>query len=363
MSSIPSTPSPKPINERIDQARPSQTKPPAERPAKTPPSAPKEKKDTDKGPLPETKKAAIEGAQKVKKAIDAQPTPERAVIAGGIEAAKEGVNVIGTAAKEVAGKVAEATKPIHEPFTREIKEAGREIGEAGAEYGKSWFDSLNPFDEKNVKEAWENAPTPERGVVYAGWEALKNIGSDAVENAKNLGELGLEVLEGTGELIANSPGVNAVKEGVKGAIELGKGIGSWFGDRIEGGAEGAVKAGKTLDETNDRIEARTAAQDAENDRELGEAADNFKDNLDGFSEVSEAWESAPTPERAVVYAGWEILENSGQALGETVVDGLNYLKEDAEAFAEDTVTAVQNLGDTISGGFEAAGDFVGGLFG
>lgn len=374
MAQIPSTPRPTTTTPAERRKTPPSTpsKPAPSAPKKTPPSAPK--KQVDEGPLPEARKAAVEGANEVKKAMDAQPTPERAVVVGAYKTGEAIVKTAVAGAKEIGEKVKDASKPIHEPFTREIKEAGKEVGAAATEYGKGWFDSLNPFDERNVRKAWEDAPTPERAVVFAGWEALKNIGSDSWNNVKNLGNLGKETLEGVGEMWLHNPVNNAIREAGKGALELGKrgvevaksgaeAVGGWFSDRINGGAEGAVKAGKTASDTNDRIERRTKLQNDENRRELTEAAREYGDNFDGYSEISEAWENQPTIERQLVVAGYEAVENTVQGIGNTIADTGNIISEGFEAAGESIVTDLENTGDAIVGGAKAVGDFVGGLFG
>lgn len=381
MSRIPSTPSPTttaPAQHR--KTRPSTPSKPA---PSNPAPAPKKVEKKDDGPLPEARKAAAEGAKEIKKAYDSQPTPERGVVVAAGKAIESGVKIAKAGAEEIGKKVVEATKPIHEPFTREIKEAGKEIGKAGSDYGKKWFDSLNPFDEDNVKKAWDDAPTPERAVVFAGIEAIKNVGKDAWENTKNLGNLGKEVLEGAGEIFLNNPVFNAAREAGKGALELGKkgveiagkgiekgievgkdavdAVGGWFSDRINGGAEGAVKAGKTSAETGSKIVNRSVDQAKENAREIGEAAGNFDDNFD--YDISGAWDRQPTPERAVVAAGWNILSTSVTGAGETIADAGNVVKEVAEAGVENVITGLENTGDALAGGAKAVGDFVGGLFG
>ncbi|MCW2921910.1 MAG: hypothetical protein JWL76_1784 [Thermoleophilia bacterium] len=377
-----------------DRPKPTTTTKPAERhktaPSKPAPSAPKKTapaapKKKDDGPLPEARKAAAEGANEVKKAVDAQPTIERKIVVGAYKTGEAAVKTAVAGAGDIGKKVVEASKPLHEPFTREIKEAGKEVGKAGEKYGKGFVDSLNPFDEGNVKKAWDDAPTPERAVVFAGFEALKNVGKDTWNNVKNLGNLGKEVLEGAGEIWLHNPINNAIKEGVKGAVELGKkgvelgkkgveigieagkdvagAVGGWFSDRINGGAEGAVKAGKTSAETGSKIVNRSVDQAKENARELKEAGKNFGDNFDGYSEISDAWNKQPTIERQLVVAGYEAVENTVQGVASTIVDSGNMAKEVVEAGVENVITGVENTGEAIAGGAKAVGNFVGGLFG
>lgn len=376
MAQIPSTPRPTTTTTSSREAAKARAHAPSGKtapstPRKTAPATPGKK--VDDGPLPGARKAAKEGADEIRKAVDAQPTPERKAIVRGYKTGEAVVTTAIAGAKEIGEKVKDIAKPIHEPFTREIREAGTEISKAGSKYGKDWVDSLNPLDEQDVRKAWDDAPTIERKILFAGWEGVKNVGSDAWNNTKNFGNLGREVLEGAGEIWLHNPGNNAVREAGKGALELGKRgveagkdaaqtVGGWISDRISGGAEGAEKASRTASDTQETIRRRSELQRSENAREVREAAGSFGDNYD-FNEIGEAWNDAPTIERQILFSGWKAAENLVQGNVESLADAGNVVREAGEATVESLTTGADNLKDGVVGGANAVGDFVGGLFG
>lgn len=308
------------------------------------------------GPFVEARKAAKEGAREVAKSTSEQPTPERRIVVGAAKAIEAGAKTVVAGAKDLKHAADKALKPIMEPYEREQKEAREEVSKAASDYGKGWWDSLNPFDEKNVQDKVSKQPTIERKIFWAGVEGAKNVFHDGVENAKNAGNLLKEVGEGAVETFLHNPLFTAQQK-------AGEALLGWGKDVLDGGAKGAVKAGKTLAGTQAENAKRSIEQHKENITEIKDAFGNFGDNYDRFSEVGEAWDEQPTIERKLVVAGWNIGENLFQSNVENLVDAGNVVKEGLEAGVENTITSAKNFGNSVAGGLEATGDFVGGLFG
>lgn len=308
---------------------------------------------------------ARRGTQRIRKAAAEQPTPERAVVATVVEGAKAGINIANAAAGEVAEKVGRAAKPVVDavvgPTAREGREAAREIGAAGRNVAETSSESRAELT-REVSEAWNDQPTIERKVAVAGYEVAENVVQGAGRELGALANAGKEVLEGAGELIVHSPGVNAVRAGAGAAWN---GVTALF-DR---GSRGVEKAGSSVAQTRDSISERSDAQGAENRREIGEAAGDYGrdlvDSLNPFDdeEVSAAWNDQPTIERQLVVAGYEVAENAIQDGFRNSVNAGRVVGEVGEAAAETLVTGVQNAGDALAGGAEAVGGFVSGLFG
>jgi hypothetical protein len=325
-----------------------------------------------KGAAAEAKK----GANEVVKAVKEQPTVERAVAVGVYKTGEAAVKTAAAAAGDVGTKAVEVAKPVvaavTRPTVREVKEAGREITAAGKDIVDTA--SANAAElRKEVGAAWKDQPTIERKVAVAGYEILENHVQGTVRQAGSLLNGGKEILEGAAEIAINNPANTMVIAGgkatVDGAVNAGRAIAGWFGDRISGGAAGAVEASKTASNTGSSIAERTQQQVDENRREVGGAASKFGagwiDSLNPFDgdEVKDAWEDQPTIERKVAVAAYESAEDAVQNGVRNVTNLANLGQETAEAAAQSVVTNVQNTGDAIAGGLDAAGDFLGGLFG
>ncbi len=370
------------------------TKTPPSTPSKPAPSTPKKKSEPTivekaldgaglKGAAAEAKK----GIEETASAASKQKGGARAgaIVGGAIETA---VKTAAVAGKEISDKVKDATKPLHEPFTREIKEAGKEIGKAGADYGKKWFDALNPTD--GVGDIWKDKDLSTGAKVGATvGKVIENGVTESIAAGGALLNLGKEALEGVGEIWLHNPVNNAIKEAGKGAYELGKkgvelagdgiekgvelagdaaeAVGGWFSDRINGGAEGAVKAGKTSAETGSKIAQRSKDQAEENAREVGGSATKFGtgfvDSLNPFDGVSDIWNGDDSVGVKVGGVVGKVVENGLTESWNNVTNAADLVGETFEAAGESVVTGLQNTGDAVVGGAKAVGDFVGGLFG
>jgi hypothetical protein len=296
---------------------------------------------------------AKDGADSIGEVVRNQPTPERAVVAG--------------AAHVVTKVVGFATAPMR----REVGEAAREVGNAGGNVVDTVKDGAGDLI-REVGAAWDSQPTIERKIVVAGKEVIENAVQSGVRTAGSVLNAGREVAEGALEIVLNNP-VNAATTAAaswagRGVLELGGNVMGWFGDRISGGARGAVEAGKTGVDTGRSIWSRTIGQARENVTEIAGSVVNIgstqvNNAREMAREVSDAWNADTTIERRIAGAGYEAVENAVQGTVRTVASVANVPKEIGEAAVENVITAGQNVGDAVAGGFEAAGDFIGGLFG
>ncbi|MCB0878097.1 MAG: hypothetical protein KDC46_03865 [Thermoleophilia bacterium] len=314
-------------------------------------------------------KEAKKGAEETKKSDKSGDAPDSsgakigAAIGG---AAEKAVRDAADAGITVGKAVAKAAKPLVEPTVREIKEAGKEIGDAAKDYGKGWIHSLNPFH--GVGDIWNNDDLSV-GSKIGGTvgKVVENTVTDAAKNVGNAARLGWEVLEGGAEIALNSPGVNAAKEAGKGVLALGGHVASWFGDRISGGADGAVKAAETQARHGRSIVERTINQQKENAEEIGGALKQYGEgwlrSLNPFHGVSDAWASGDSIGSKVGGVAGKVIENGIVDTATNVANAANVAKEVGEAAVENAVTGVKNLGDAAAGGVEAVGNFIGGLFG
>jgi hypothetical protein len=267
-------------------------------------------------------------------------------------------------AASVAAKVA---KPIYGPTVREAKEAVGEVAGAGKDVVTTAVDSANELRDEVGEVIGSDAPIGHK-IVLGAYEVGENLVEGAVRQAGSVLNVGKEVVEGAAELVLNSPGVNVVKAGAEQAWKGVSALGGWFGDRISGGAEGAVKAASTGAGTIGSIFNRSKDQLVENVTEVGESIVNVPKTFingwtDMFSEVGEVMGSDASIGHKAVLGIYEVGEGLVEGTGRTVAAAANVTKEIGEAAVENVVTTAQNIGDGIAGGFEAAGDFIGGLFG
>lgn len=391
MAIAPSTPSStKPVERRKPApSAPSKTAPSA--PSKPRPTSPKDTSDASKGAT-EARKAATERVKKdpvnnaIIGAVETVKTKASEIRATATEVKTNVEKAIGDADKavrraaenvkkdvtEAAVTVAKAAAPLVEPSIRETREAAREIGAAADKTSKSWDTLTNLDDHPEVQTVRDsNLDSVNKNILIAK-EKLENGVQAGVDTLNNAVDVVDETLEGGVEILINNPVNTAVVEGGKQAVEgfknVGSAIGGWFSDRVDGGERGAAKATKTVSETNSTIERRTKLQQAENDREIGAAAERLGDswnNLDPskHAEVEAVRNSDLDAVNKRILIAKETIENGIQN-GVAVLSDLGNLGDEyIEAGVENLGTELQNAGDAISGGAKAVGGFVGGLFG
>lgn len=316
-------------------------------------------------------KAAKEGARDIAQAGKQQPTPERAVVATVVEAAKSQGKIAAAAAGDVAKAGKKVAERLTEPVRREGAEAAREIGAAG----KNVVDTAKKSAAEGraaVKKAWESQPTPERAVIASGYELIKQ---GLVGQARTLGSvanLGKEALEGAFEVAINNPIIEAgrigVSEAAKGAAKLGRSLIGFGLDVGARGANGAAKAADSAKQSAWGIAERTIEQQRENAKEITGAATKLgRDYVDNFKlvddEVTKAWNDAPTIERKIAFAAYETAENMVEGTVENITNGANLAKEVIEAGVENTVMVGKNVVDAVTAGPKAIGSFVKGWLG
>ena len=326
-------------------------------------------------------KAAKEGAARVAKAGDDQPTIERKVVAKVVEAAKAQVSVTAAAAGDVIKAGVKVAAPIvgaylhvadrvTAPARREVAEAARETFNAGKNVVTTQRDNVSETI-REVKDAWNNAETPERAVIAAGYELLENGAQSQMRTIGSLLNLQKQAVEGGFEIAINNPLTSAARIGV---TEASKGLWSaagsifGFGQNIAGrGANGAVEAGRSIASTGSSMISRNIDQQKENFNEISDAVSQygrgFINNLNPFNDdVSDAWNNAPTTERKVIAAAYETAENLVQGTVSNVTNAANVGKEVAEAGVENAVNVAKNGVDIVTGTAGAVTGFVGGLF-
>lgn len=345
---------------------------PAEKAKAAPKDDPKDGKGTTGATLVKDLKAAglngaaAEADKGIREIAEAKADDRNAAVVGyrvGKAAVKTAIAGVG----DVAGKVADATKPIHEPFTRAIDEGKKEIGEAQANTDAVVRESAENLVNE-TREEWEEGDGMVEKVVGAGAEILENSIEGGIAWAGAELNERKEELEAIGDAFIHNPLYNAYREAGKGIVELGKGALAWGQDRIEGGARGAAKAQKTIDATQDRIEKADKALEAEQTREMDAATRAHDENEDRLREefsreVSEEWEQGEDGLEKVLGATGEIVENGigfvVSDLGAELHVANTWVNNEIEKFGSD----LKHGGEQIAAAWNGAGEFFGGLFG